>query len=182
MAQAPDEPTSIDHGGGDVGGGVGLPIPDRLQEELRPIEVPSSFPAVSVRNPFGEGEIEVEEVTFGDLPGFSPPLEATETAAPTAASGDRYTEIARHLKEGDWVEFREDEKEPVQARLSYVSPYGSTYVFSNRRGVKVAEHSLYQLTRDLRTGRIVVLDNVPLFDRAFTGLVGMLRKGATDAG
>lgn len=154
----------------------------QLLEELSPVEAPASFPAVSIRNPFGEGEIEIEEVSFGDLPGFSGLADARSGDATTAASGDRYVEIARHLKEGDWVEFREDEKEPVQARLSYVSPYGSTYVFSNRKGVKVAEHSLYQLTRDLRTGRIVVLENVPLFDRAFTGLVGMLRKGAGEAG
>jgi hypothetical protein len=178
VAQVTEEPAPADEAGG-----PGAPAADRLQEELRPIEAPSSFPAVCVRNPFGEGEIEIEEVSFGDLPGFAAPMEAAGAGTTAASSGgDRYTEIARQLKEGDWVEFREDEKEPVQARLSYVSPYGSTYVFSNRKGVKVAEHSLYQLTRDLRAGRIVVLENVPLFDRAFTGLVGMLRKGTADAG
>ena len=69
----------------------------------------------------------------------------------------------------------------VQARLSLVSPYRSTFVFSSRKGQKVAEYSLYQVTSYLRSGRLVLLEDVPLFDRAFGNLVNILRKGAETA-
>lgn len=68
----------------------------------------------------------------------------------------------------------------MQARLSYVSPYRGTYVFTNRKGQKIGEFSMFDITSALRTGRMTVMANVPLFDRAFSGLVGMLRKHAEE--
>lgn len=148
-----------------------------IQEEMAQTEAPDNFPALAVRNPFGDGEIQVEEVSFGDLPGFASSI----NSAALVDNGDKYTQTARAMKEGDWIEIRDEDRLPVQARLSYLSPYGGTYVFANRKGVKLAEMSLYQLTRDLRCGRIVPIEDVPLFDRAFGGLVGMLKKSAAEA-
>ncbi len=148
-----------------------------LQEELVEMAVPDTLPTITVKNPFGDGDIQVEEVSFSDLPGIAPAAARTHASA----GGDRYTEMVANLKEGDWIEIRDDDDaQPKQARLSYVSPYRSTYVFANRKGQEIGEFSLYQLTRDLRCGRIVMLDSVPLFERAFGGLVGMLRKGAEE--
>ena len=60
------------------------------------------------------------------------------------------------LREGDWVEFRDDDDGRSQAKLSYVSPLKGTYLFVNRQGAKVGEYSLYQLAREFRTGRAVL--------------------------
>jgi hypothetical protein len=148
-----------------------------LQEELVEMAIPDTLPTITVKNPFGDGDIEVEEVSFSDLPGIAP----AAAGAQPSTGGDRYTEMVANLKEGDWIEIRDDDDAPPkQARLSYVSPHRSTYVFANRKGQQIGEFSLYRLTRDLRCGRIVMLDSVPLFDRAFGGLVGMLRKGAEE--
>ncbi len=153
------------------------PLP--LHEEMSAEPAPESFPAVKVKNPFGEGEIEVEEVSFNDLPGFF----SGSNAASQAPAGpvDEFSEKASRLAEGDWVEIHLEGKDPVQARLSFISPYRSTFVFSNRKGQKVAEYSSYQVTSYLRSGRLLILEGTPLFDRAFGNLVSILRKGAEAA-
>lgn len=153
------------------------PLP--MHEEMSAEPAPETFPAVKVKNPFGEGEIEVEEVSFNDLPGFF----SGGAAASQAPAGpvDEFSEKASRLAEGDWVEIHQEGKEAVQARLSFISPYRSTFVFSNRKGQKVAEYSSYQVTSYLRSGRLLILEGTPLFDRAFGNLVNILRKGAEAA-
>jgi len=163
------------------------PAKIQLQEEMRPVVAPETLPAVVVRNPFGEGSIELEEVSFGDLPGFKPATAVdgapagVDAEADPLPQGDEWTELVLQFKEGDWIELHEESGAAVQARLSYVSPYRGTYVFTNRKGQKIGEFSMFDITSALRSGRMTVMANVPLFDRAFTGLVGMLRKHAEEA-
>ncbi|MEO8037857.1 MAG: DUF1631 family protein [Betaproteobacteria bacterium] len=173
------------------------PVAIQMQSEMRPVAAPATLPAVTVKNPFGEGSIELEEVSFGDLPGVVATRGATgavglaDTGGMTAITipgdepplptGDEWTELVLQFKEGDWIELHEEGASTVQARLSYVSPYRGTYVFTNRKGTKIGEFSMFDITSALRTGRMTVMVNVPLFDRAFSGLVGMLRKNAEDA-
>ena len=96
-----------------------------------------------------------------------------------AGSGDEHSRLVKSLKEGAWLEFRDDDDNRRPARLSYISPLKGTYLFVNRQGKKVGEYSLYQLAREFRTGRASVLDAVPLFDRAMGSLVGALRASTT---
>jgi hypothetical protein len=126
------------------------------------------FTAVTVRNPFGEGEVQVDEIELPSLPG-----------APAAAvkDGDEYSRLASDLKEGTWLEFR-SEKERHVVKLSYVSPFKSAYLFVNRQGQTVGEYALFELAAELRKGRAVVMEEVPLFDRAMSSLMGALRGGA----
>ncbi|MBX9965285.1 MAG: DUF1631 domain-containing protein [Burkholderiales bacterium] len=165
---------------------AGAPAKAQLQEEMRPVVAPETLPSVVVRNPFGDGSIELEEVSFGDLPGFKPATSVDGAPAGTDADaeplpqGDEWTELVLQFKEGDWIELHEEGGATVQARLSYVSPYRGTYVFTNRKGQKIGEFSMFDVTSALRTGRMTVMANVPLFDRAFSGLVGMLRKHAEE--
>lgn len=132
-----------------------------------PRNVPPAAPAVTVPNPFGDGEIEFEEVSFG------------EPAAPvTAAPADRHTQAVAKLREGDWIELREEsDSAPVQARLSHVDNQRGAYQFADRKGQRIAEYSLFQLTCELRSGRIVLLDSAPTPGRAASTLGGLLRKG-----
>ena len=131
------------------------------------------FSAVVIQNPFGDGQIEVEEIDLSDLPGH-PSSKAKATAA---GQGDEYQRLAASLRETTWVEFRGDHDKWTSARLSYISPLKGAYLFVDRQGRKTGEYTLHQLARELRSGRAAVLDNVPLFDRAMTSLVGVL-KGA----
>jgi hypothetical protein len=144
-------------------------------DDTEPAEAPPSFLAVTVQNPFGEGEIEIEEISLSDIPGAGTGFDGASLSR-DEKTGDEYSDMATRLKEGGWIEFRDDNDNRRQARLSYISPLKGTYLFVNRQGKKVGEYSLYQLARELRSGRAVVLDAVPLFDRAMGSLVGALRK------
>jgi len=136
------------------------------------------FSPVTIQNPFGGGEIEVEEISLSDIastPGM--PQDGHVRAASTG--GDEYSHMASSLKEGDWVEFRDQDDNRRQAKLSYISPLKGTYLFVNRQGKNVGEFSLYQLAREFRSGNLAVMEEVPLFDRAMSSLVGALRGSAT---
>ena len=149
------------------------PTPPRDVVESTPAAVeeadfdPASldFTTVVVKNPFGEGEIQVGEIELPAVPG-----------APAAAvkEGDEHSRRASSLTVGTWLEFRDD-KQRHQVKLSYVSPFKTEYLFVNRQGKTVGEYSLYELAAEMRAGRAVVMEQVPLFDRAMNGLMGALR-------
>jgi len=124
------------------------------------------FTTVIVKNPFGAGEIRVDEIELPSVAG-----------APAVAvkEGDEYSRMASGLSEGTWVEFR-DEKERHQVKLSYVSPFKTAYLFVNWQGQTVGEYSLHELAGEMRAGRAVVMTEAPLFDRAMKGLMSTLRR------
>jgi hypothetical protein len=136
------------------------------------------FSPVTIQNPFGGGEIEIEEISLSDIP-LTPGMPQDGHPTPASASGDEHSHMASTLKEGDWVEFRDQDDNRRQAKLSYISPLKGTYLFVNRQGKTVGEFSLYQLAREFRSGNLAVMDEVPLFDRAMSSLVGALRGSAT---
>jgi hypothetical protein len=142
-----------------------------IDEDIAPAEAPPTFSAVTLRNPFGDGDIEVEEISLSDVP-----FAAGGTRQDNEAKGaDEHSRMASSLKEGAWVEFRDREDNRTQARLSYISPLKGTYLFVNRQGRKVAEYSLYQVAREFRCGNAQVIEGVALIDRAMSSLVGALR-------
>ncbi|HYL18383.1 MAG TPA: DUF1631 domain-containing protein [Burkholderiales bacterium] len=145
-----------------------------IDEDAAPATEAPEFSSLTIPNPFGDGDIEVEEISISDLPGV-PELQAAGGGG-GAKPTDQHSQSVTSLRNGDWLEFRDDDDNRTQAKLSYISPLKGTYLFVNRQGVKVGEYSLYELAREFRTGRAVVLEAVPLFDRAMSSLVGALKK------
>jgi hypothetical protein len=129
---------------------------------------------VKIDNPFGEGEIEVEEISLSELPGVSGRKPAGNLVH------DAHTRLVAGLKEGTWIELRNQQQKWQPARLSYISPVKGIFLFVNRQGRTVGEYSVAQLAREFRSGRAAVLDSVPLFDRAMTSLVGVLKGGVSN--
>ncbi|HZR03842.1 MAG TPA: DUF1631 family protein, partial [Burkholderiales bacterium] len=146
-------------------------------DDTEPQESSATFSAVTIPNPFGEGEIEVEEIDLADLPGNNS-ADLPTTAPSNPAASDENSRMVSGLQEGAWVEFRDREDNITIARLSYISPLKGTYLFVNRKGRKVGEYSLYQLAREFRSGTAALMDSSPLFDRAMTNVVGALKKTA----
>lgn len=89
---------------------------------------------------------------------------------------DEHVVAARQLKVGNWVEFVDPEGNRERAKLSWVSPITSKYLFVNRRGLKVCDKSVAALAVELRRGSAVLLEEVPLFDRALDAIVERLRQ------
>jgi hypothetical protein len=81
---------------------------------------------------------------------------------------------------GAWVTVEDDQsREPRPARLHYVSPLKSHFLFLDRHGNKVFECSRSMLARRLKLGDVVMLDGEPdasLFDRIIEGVFGKLKK------
>ncbi len=85
---------------------------------------------------------------------------------------DEYYQQAQQLETGEWIEFIEDdeENENIRAKLSWISPISQKLLFVNARGVKVTDKSLDELAHDLREKLAIVLQQIPLFDRAMKAI------------
>lgn len=92
---------------------------------------------------------------------------------------DDYFEQAKNLQPGDWIEFvAENEEDVVRAKLSWISPISQKLLFVNARGVKVTDKSVDELANDLRQKDALILQQVPIFDRAMSAIA----KQVTDTG
>ncbi|HET7557771.1 MAG TPA: DUF1631 domain-containing protein [Rhodanobacteraceae bacterium] len=89
-------------------------------------------------------------------------------------------QAVRALKVGAWIEFVDEAGASERAKLSWISPISGKLLFVNRRGLKVADRSLQQLAAEIRDGRAIVLEEVPLFDRALDAIVERLRQAQAE--
>jgi hypothetical protein len=80
------------------------------------------------------------------------------------------------LRVGAWVELRQNGETVARCKLSTIVEPGARYIFVNRRGMKVAERSHRGLAADLQTGRMTILDESQVFDRALQAVIGNLRE------
>lgn len=94
---------------------------------------------------------------------------------------DEYYRAAREIKVGTWVEFRGNEEKVERAKLSWISPISAKYLFVNRKGLKVADKTVLALATELRAGTALILEDVPLFDRALDAIVERLKNSGIDA-
>jgi len=159
-------PTAAKPATGAAAGATAAPEPPEADDpNADPLSL--DFTTVTIKNPFGEGEVEVDEIELPRVPG-----------APAVAvkDGDDYSRLASSLEPGAWLEFRDKvKKQRHQVKLSYVSPFKSKYLFVNKQGQTVGEYGLHELAAELRSGRAVVMNEVPMFDRAMSSLMSALR-------
>ena len=117
----------------------------------------------------------VEEAVLAPVP------DEPETPADVPPEGDEYLQAVRELKVGSWIEFVDAGGQLERAKLSWISPISAKYLFVNRRGLKVCDKTVPALAAELRDGSAVVLEEVPLFDRALDAIVARLRHSAEAA-
>jgi len=104
-----------------------------------------------------------------------------EAPAEVAAQDDEFVQAVRDLKVGSWIEFVDESDNRERAKLSWISPISSKYLFVNRRGLKVCDKTVAALAVELRRGSAIVLEEVPLFDRALDAIVARLRSAHEEA-
>ena len=112
----------------------------------------------------------VEEIVLSSGT-VEPEIEATED--------DEFVEAAKQMKVGTWIEFLDESGNRERAKLSWISPISTKYLFVNRRGLKVCDKTIGALAVELRRGSALVLEEVPLFDRALDAIVERLRQTQT---
>lgn len=106
-------------------------------------------------------------------------IRAVPAAAADVASEDEFRDefykAASAIKIGLWIEFGREDGHAERAKLSWISPISHKYLFVNRKGLKVADKTVLALAYELRHGRAIVLEDVPLFDRALDAIVEKLK-------
>jgi hypothetical protein len=96
-------------------------------------------------------------------------------AASALAEDDEYLQRVRDLKVGTWIEFAAEGTTPERAKVSWISPFSARLLFVNRKGLKVAERSVYTLAGELRSGSAQVLEVAPIFERALNSIMSRLK-------
>jgi len=116
-------------------------------------------------------ELKLNE-SFGDGVGVDDALGFDEETI-----DDEFSEQARNLALGTWLEFVQGSK-GRRAKLGWKSAVLGQYVFVDRRYKVVAEKTLHELAADLREGRVHVVTNIGMFDRALDKVLNGLMAGA----
>ncbi|MFL0810608.1 MAG: DUF1631 domain-containing protein [Agarilytica sp.] len=89
---------------------------------------------------------------------------------------DPYMKQVAGFSQGVWFEMKNDKGDANRVRLAAVIRPVGKYIFVNRNGMKVAEHSQVELANMLKNNAIRTLDDTMLFDRALETVVTGLRK------
>ena len=118
---------------------------------------------------------------FGaDVSGAFEEIEITATGEATRAQEDEYTRLVSEFEIGIWVEFEAPDGARSRARLSWVSPLTGTYLFTDRRGAKVADPSRHGLASEFRRGSARLLQRASLVDRITSRLSSKLRDSTVN--
>ena len=117
-----------------------------------------------------------------------PPLDESETDVPETnpqqkdhvhsedAAIAEYVAQIDSIEIGNWVEFRLVNGASFRCKLSAVIEEASCFVFVNRMGLKVIEKTRVELAHEMRRGRLTLLEQGALIDRALDAVVGTLRS------
>lgn len=98
-------------------------------------------------------------------------LESPQTAQAVDEVQDEFSEQSANIECGEWVEFTNDEGEPVRAKLAWKSSLTGSRLFVGRNGMKYAEKTLPGLAAEFRSGRARLLETIPVLDRAINRVI-----------
>jgi hypothetical protein len=98
----------------------------------------------------------------------SPNSETLDDSNPFMQQVDRFVV-------GCWFEFSKSDN-TERCKLAAVIKAADKYIFVNRAGVKVAEHTRQELAHEMRRGVLQVLNDGLLFDRALESIITNLRS------
>ncbi|MBE1160458.1 DUF1631 domain-containing protein [Dyella acidiphila] len=143
-------------------GEVAAPAPEQIAQAAdgapAPLPIPESI------QPLAESMADLED----------DPAQAEPEAEAIAPEVREELERVSGLKPGTWLEFNSDNEHFERAKLSWISPMSGRYLFVNRRGLKVADYSPYELAVVMADGRARILASNALFDRAMDAIVDRL--------
>jgi hypothetical protein len=126
----------------------------------------------------------VQEVNFPNSQLVSDNSELNQMADEALSDQDEYTERARDLEVGAWLEMQ-DGSVRNRVKLSWKSKVTDTYIFVNRKGMKAMELTTASLAKRFRDGsaKQVKLSDTPIIDRALDAMLTALKNtsGTTSA-
>ncbi len=135
--------------------------------------------SITVKNPFGGGEVKVEG------------LDAWH-GMPSQGKAAKDAALVDGLKQGHWVEFKikirvsddgeEEKRRP--ARLIFITPRRTRYIFCDRNEKEYIECSRSEITRRFHAGEAIIIEEepeVPFFERIMGGVMSKMRGSTAPA-
>jgi hypothetical protein len=121
---------------------------------------------------------EIEEMTAAPAPAAVAATVIPEAEADVVLPEveDEFTQRARSLDKGDWVEFHYDDGTFRWARLGWISSIKNTYLFSDQDGMNSFSISLLRLADKLRRGEAVLVERKSITESAFGKLMNLFRQ------
>ena len=169
-------------GPGDTGKGPAPAAPPEELDFTAPIAVKIGNEVVQVEKG--------DELDFTEAEAAAPAPAPAAPGAPAAATPagakpvvpreiPKEVKLPSKLKEGVWVGIRSPELDAPRspAKLLYVSPLKSRFLFADKRGKTLLECTRTELARKFRTRDLVILAENPdasLFERIINGVMGKL--------
>lgn len=94
-----------------------------------------------------------------------------------AVRNEEKRRIEEIFGKGHWYDFAGESGERVRAKLAWTRPDNGAWLFVDGEGAKFAEKSLFDLSEDLRLGRVKAIKAVetPVVDNAFAALLRTLK-------
>ena len=80
------------------------------------------------------------------------------------------------LREGQWLELRENSGARLRCKLATIVQPGNLYVFVNRKGMKVCERSRNALALALQADELKLIDESEMFERALQSVTVTLQR------
>lgn len=120
-------------------------------------------------NPFFD---KLFEVHSGLLKGTKPAYVEPEPLPEVQESEDfdPFTEIVKRIERNQWIEISDDKGALTYAKLAWISPQATTYLFTTRHGRKAASLSPGELAEWFRTDKARLIESEPIVDRALAGM------------
>ncbi|SFN33574.1 DUF1631 domain-containing protein [Marinobacter pelagius] len=150
----------------------------RLDETMAQLkhELAEAFRTNAVAETVQESPEEAAETgEEGELPGAQKSAVERQQELEDAAIAEFVTQIDS-IEIGDWVEFRLVNGASFRCKLSAIIEEADSFVFVNRMGLKVIEKTRLELAHEMRRGRLTLLEQGALIDRALDAVVGSLRS------
>jgi len=112
---------------------------------------------------------EVEEIT----------LSAVDPAAKSVSEiKDEYWQTARNIQIGQWLKIRDENGKKQRAKMVWRSEMLDECTFLNWKFKVVADLTFAELAAMLRSGKAVLIDDLPLFEKAMDAVMSRLHKSA----
>jgi diguanylate cyclase (GGDEF)-like protein len=116
--------------------------------------------------PIGEDGVASALGLEGLLQELDPRIEADDESV--QKSWQKAVDRARRIQVGEWLATSDRQGRPLILTIAFVGDEASSFVLVNRKGVKIKELALQEMTAGLHEGRITLLDDfdLPLMERA----------------
>ncbi len=101
--------------------------------------------------------------------------EENKIELPELPSEDEHLSLANRLQVGNWLELEMDDQ-TVRCKLAAHIKSVDKMIFVNRVGTKVLEKSKLEIAYDIKSGKLTVLDDSLLFDRALESVISNLKS------